>query len=176
MLAEEPRTLQELGDEFGVSRERVRQLEKRLQMKLKEYLDATSSASERDRAVSERESAQAAGTLSIVATPIGNLEDITLRALRTLREADVILAEDTRRTRMLLAHHGIDTPAARRCTRTRASATIERCVERAARRARSSRWSPTPARRWSAIRAPRWCARRSDARRHGRGASPGRAR
>ena len=38
MLTEEPRTLQELGDEFGVSRERVRQLEKRLQLKLKQYL------------------------------------------------------------------------------------------------------------------------------------------
>ena len=50
------------------------------------------------------------GLLSVVATPIGNLEDITLRALRTLREAEAILAEDTRHTRTLLAHHGIGTP------------------------------------------------------------------
>jgi 16S rRNA (cytidine1402-2'-O)-methyltransferase len=50
------------------------------------------------------------GRLSIVATPIGCLEDITLRALRTLREADVILAEDTRHTRTLCSKHGIETP------------------------------------------------------------------
>ena len=50
------------------------------------------------------------GTLFVVATPIGNLEDITLRALRVLREAHVIAAEDTRRTARLLAHHGISTP------------------------------------------------------------------
>lgn len=47
------------------------------------------------------------GTLHVVATPIGNLEDITLRALRVLREAAVIAAEDTRRTAKLLSHHGI---------------------------------------------------------------------
>ena len=49
------------------------------------------------------------GTLFVVATPIGNLEDITVRALRVLREVAVIAAEDTRRTAHLLARHGITT-------------------------------------------------------------------
>jgi 16S rRNA (cytidine1402-2'-O)-methyltransferase len=50
------------------------------------------------------------GTLYIVATPIGNLEDISLRALRLLREVDLIAAEDTRVTRKLLSHYDIHTP------------------------------------------------------------------
>jgi len=50
------------------------------------------------------------GTLSIVATPIGNLLDITERALTTLREVDLILCEDTRVTKNLLTRYGIETP------------------------------------------------------------------
>lgn len=50
------------------------------------------------------------GKLYVVATPIGNLDDISRRALEILGEADVVAAEDTRRTRILLSHYGLDRP------------------------------------------------------------------
>jgi 16S rRNA (cytidine1402-2'-O)-methyltransferase len=70
-----------------------------------------------------------AGVLYVVATPIGNLEDVTLRALRVLREVDLVAAEDTRRTRKLLSAHGIARPVASyydAVERERAPAMVER--------------------------------------------------
>ena len=70
-----------------------------------------------------------AGVLYIVATPIGNLEDITLRALRVLKEADLIAAEDTRHTQKLLSHYDIHTPLTsyhEHNERTKAPALVER--------------------------------------------------
>jgi 16S rRNA (cytidine1402-2'-O)-methyltransferase len=72
------------------------------------------------------------GILYIVATPIGNLEDITLRALRVLKEVDVIAAEDTRHTRILLNHYGIQTPLTsyhEHNERTKAEALVKRLLQ-----------------------------------------------
>ena len=51
-----------------------------------------------------------AGTLFVVPTPVGNLDDMTMRAVRTLREADLVLAEDTRTSSVLMKHFDIPTP------------------------------------------------------------------
>jgi 16S rRNA (cytidine1402-2'-O)-methyltransferase len=58
--------------------------------------------------INESQARTKAGTLYIVATPIGNRDDITLRALNVLRKVDLIAAEDTRKTRRLLSHYGIE--------------------------------------------------------------------
>src|SRR6185369_8858701 len=68
---------------------------------------SSSDAAEAERQPRERE---ATGCLYLVGTPIGNLEDITLRALRILREADQVAAEDTRHTQKLMNHYEISRP------------------------------------------------------------------
>src|SRR3970040_112806 len=55
------------------------------------------------------------GTLYVVATPLGHLEDLTLRALRVLRDVSLVACEDTRHTRKLLGAHGIRTPTTSYC-------------------------------------------------------------
>ena len=72
------------------------------------------------------------GTLVLVATPIGNLEDVSARALRVLREADLVAAEDTRHTRKLLSHYGIPAQIVslhEHNERARAASLIERVLD-----------------------------------------------
>jgi 16S rRNA (cytidine1402-2'-O)-methyltransferase len=70
----------------------------------------SAEASETAAAETKREQPLDRSTLYVVSTPIGNLEDITLRALRVLRLVDAVLAEDTRHSRQLLTHFGLRTP------------------------------------------------------------------
>ena len=82
--------------------------------------------------------------LAVCATPIGNLDDVTLRVLRELAEADAVLCEDTRQTRVLLDRHGIE---ARGCSATTSTTRRARSASscRGSRRASGSRSSATPA-------------------------------
>ena len=88
------------------------------------------------------------GRLIVCPTPIGNLEDITLRVLAALREADLVACEDTRRTRILLDRYGVSGQA-RQLPRAQRARARRRAGGPDARRARWSRWCPTPGCRWS---------------------------
>jgi len=90
------------------------------------------------------------GTLFVVATPIGNLEDITIRALRVLREVSVIAAEDTRHTAKLLARHAINTSTTSLHQHNEASKSASLIAHSS--EERTSRWCPTPERRPSRTR------------------------
>ena len=92
-----------------------------------------------------------AGTLFIVATPIGNLADLSPRAQETLKTVAAICAEDTRHTRQLLSHFGIEQPADRPA-RTQRRGDV-RASSSACSAAIRWHWSAMPARRWSAIPA-----------------------
>lgn len=70
------------------------------------------------------------GTLFVVATPIGNLDDITLRAVSTLRDVDAVVAEDTRRARALLSHLGIAGKSVVRLDANAKESDVERVAER----------------------------------------------
>src|SRR5580704_9707866 len=72
------------------------------------------------------------GTLFLVATPIGNLGDVTMRAVETLRACDRVLAEDTRRTRQLLSHLGIAGKPVDRLDAHASDPDVARAVERLA--------------------------------------------
>ncbi len=71
--------------------------------------------------------------LAVCATPIGNLEDVTLRVLRELAEADLVLCEDTRRTRVLLERHGISARLTFRVSATPVRASSQRRSRRVSR-------------------------------------------
>ena len=97
--------------------------------------------------------------LAVCATPIGNLEDVTLRVLTELREADVVLAEDTRHTRGLLERHAIKARLLSYHEHNEAARSRSCC--RGSQRASGSRSSATQACRRSPTRARGSCAQRS---------------
>ena len=96
------------------------------------------------------------GRLVLVATPIGNLDDLSPRAVASLAEADVVVCEDSRRTGRLLERAGIGRRRlliANEHTEAAAAAEVRRLLDGE----RRSPWSPTPVRRASRIPASGWC-------------------
>ena len=97
--------------------------------------------------------------LHVVATPIGNLRDISLRALATLAAAEAVIAEDTRVTKTLLAHYGIATPLL--AYHEHNAHLVRPQILARLRKAPRSRWCRTPARRSSPTPASSSWPRRS---------------
>ncbi len=110
-----------------------------------------------DGARGRRQDAAMSGKLIVCPTPIGNLEDITLRVLAALREADVIACEDTRRTGALLKNYGVAGKLVSYYEQNEKRAR-GRAGQAHASTVRRSRSSPTPACRWCPIPGSCWCA------------------
>jgi 16S rRNA (cytidine1402-2'-O)-methyltransferase len=111
-----------------------------------------------EQAVSREAPGEAPPGLSLVATPIGNLGDLSPRALRVLGAVDAVLCEDTRVTGQMLARYGLSAPLLPLHDHNEAEM-VPPPAGPAAGGGNAWRWPRMPARRWSPTPATGWCAR-----------------